>query len=367
MRTFLLLFSLFSLSTVLLQANDASIGGIGSDLVLLSEGRIRMVSEDIRLVQKYEGVSDWTVYAHYIFENPTSDTVTIRMGFPEKRHCEREEEDYGDSYDPRFRNLQVRINGNPVAYDTGTVQRNEWEFCLGTVYIFEVSFAPGERKQVDHTYEYTGSSSVMGVEVDYLTRTGRLWNGPIGSARFTVAIAGFSSWIAWPEEYHLVEYYRDRFPTDPYGTVRSVYTFHQREWKPESDFTATVNVFYEDELPDCCPQRWEREEAMRGADPKGELRKLLECLPDDSIRICRNLVFARYGRPFADSILDQRFYPPATRRPDYWDDDDGLPYLSLGYFRNPRYSDELLSREDREFVAILKQIEDERSGLPGDE
>ncbi len=358
---------LFLSMSVHARPNDASVGGQGADLVLLSEGRIRMASEDIRLVQKREGASDWIVYAHYVFENPTGEAVTIRMGFPEMAHCDGDAEDYGDSYDPRFRNLQTSVRGVPVEHSTGTVKKSEWDFCLGTVYVFDVTFAPYERLEVDHSYEYTGSSDVMGVSVDYLTRTGSLWNGPIGRAEFTVAIAGLPVRVSWPKEYNLTEQYqyRDRFPTDPYGEVRTIYRFRQENWTPGRNFGMGVILFYDDLLPECCPQQWDVMEVMGERNAEERIREITACLPDDSLRICRNTIYARYGRPFTDTALLRRFYAPPRIGSLYGFSDEENDLLTVGYQPNPRYSDDLLTSEEKNYVVLLRKIEEERKGTGG--
>lgn len=343
-----------------LLANDATVGGQGADLVLLDESRIRMVSEDIRLVQKERGMPEWIVYAHYVFHNPTADSVHVRMGFPEMEYDRNV--DY-DTYDPRFRDLQTRVGGYPVEHSRGTLREGLVDFRLGTVYVFEVAFGPGERVVIDHRYEYSGSSDVMGVRADYVTRTGSLWNGPIEKATFTVAVAGLPSRIAWPAEYNMIGQYRDRFPTDPAGTVRSVYIFQQTDWIPTNDFSVGMYLWYDASLPDCCPQGWSVDEILAASDPSGALREEAECLPTDSIRLCRNAVFARYGRPFTDSALTHYFYPP-LRSGGLWgpDDESDVPMFSIGLQPNPRYSDDLLSDADRELVVLLKRLEEERLG-----
>lgn len=356
----------FVLSTVPAIANDATFGGQGADLVLLTEGRIRMVSEDIRLVENWGGSSEWTVYAHYVFENPTGDSVSVRMGFPEMAHCESGDVEFGpDVLDPRFRNLVTLVRGEPVELSTGMVKKSEWDFCLGMVYLFDVTFAPHERLEIDHSYEYSGTVTSLGSRVNYLTRTGSLWNGTIGRAEFTVAMVGLQSSVFWPSEYRLVEHYRDRFPTDPYGTVRTVYRFRQENWLPGRNFEfSSEQDWWDESLPECCPQRDEFEEIFSGPDVEGKLTEIVECLALDSFRICRNNVYARYGRPFSDTSLSHYFYTnPGPLTTGGYSEEDGI--FTVGYQINPRYSDDLLTKEEKEFVYLLRKIEEERRGATG--
>jgi len=103
-------------------ANDGSFDGAGANLVPLQETRVSMVSEDI--VATYPvgkdflyGMGDWRVDATYVFRNPTQDTVTLQMGFPEAR-CPGD----GDcNIDKPFQNLVTRVRGEKVEHRRGTV------------------------------------------------------------------------------------------------------------------------------------------------------------------------------------------------------------------------------------------------------
>src|SRR5688572_25989156 len=61
-------------------ANDFSVGGSGADLVPLSETRVSMRAEDIRIVFVER---HWRITADYVFVNPTTTAVTLQIGFPE--------------------------------------------------------------------------------------------------------------------------------------------------------------------------------------------------------------------------------------------------------------------------------------------
>ena len=60
-------------------ANDSTFGGAGGTLAPLKETRIRMASEHITLEARASDI--WTVQAEYVFENLTSESVTVQMGF----------------------------------------------------------------------------------------------------------------------------------------------------------------------------------------------------------------------------------------------------------------------------------------------
>lgn len=359
-----LMLGLFS-ATLPAIANDATVGGQGADLVLLNETRIRMVSEEITLVQQRANETDWHVYARYIFENPTADSVVVQMGFPEKKHCEDEE--YGDTYDPRFRDLRTDINGVRVETRTGIIPENEWGFCLGNVYVFDVKFAPGERLEIHHGYAYTGSSNVMGIGVDYLTRTGSLWNGPIESATFRVSVLGIPVESFWPAEYNLVQRTINPSVSESGEDVRTEYVFQQKRWLPGTDFHVELHSAYDPTVsPMCCPSRIALHMLTQQPNWEERFREEAACLDDGELRLCRNLVFARYGRTFADPALNRLFYPDARSfsGADFGYDD--VPYMRMGYQMNAAYTDELLSEQEEQFVAFLKVLEGERAASAGE-
>jgi hypothetical protein len=60
---------------------------------------------------------------------------------------------------------------------------------FGPVWLYDVTFAPRDVVKIVHTYQVSGGGSVAGDRwVGYVTRTGAMWGGPIGSARFTFRV-----------------------------------------------------------------------------------------------------------------------------------------------------------------------------------
>ena len=100
-------------------ANDATFGGAGGALAPLKETRIRMASEDILL----EALDNdyWSVTASYVFENTTSKTVVVQLGFPElgcMGDC-----DMGHPF--TMNGLVTTVRGRPVNHRTGRINREE--------------------------------------------------------------------------------------------------------------------------------------------------------------------------------------------------------------------------------------------------
>jgi hypothetical protein len=95
------------------RANDTSVGGTGVDLVSLKESSVRMSAEDI-LITYQDG--QWRVLAKYRFENPTDESVSLQIGFPEVG-CPQEDE--GECHAKAFKGLLTKVDGESVKHRKG--------------------------------------------------------------------------------------------------------------------------------------------------------------------------------------------------------------------------------------------------------
>lgn len=213
------------------RANDGVFGGSGAALAPLASTPIRMVREDITMELAGRPLA-WNVTAIYEFENPTAAPVVVQMGYPETR-CDANEGDCSGQ-GGRFRGLDTRVRGRRVQHRIGRVSEDSaWAAALDRVYLFNVTFAPHEHVRVEHHYTYDRSfTAVLGENVFYLTRTGALWNGPIGEARFTIRTPNPPWVVEHPRAFRLASWDR--------GVVgrRAVTTlvFEARDWRPAEDF-----------------------------------------------------------------------------------------------------------------------------------
>ncbi|MEC9072701.1 MAG: DUF4424 family protein, partial [Myxococcota bacterium] len=201
--------SLVGLSAIFIMtpalANDFAFGGEASQLQPLEETRVSMAAEDILMELKGD---QWWVTANYRFKNGTDAPVKLKVGFPEFSCGEME--DYGDC-DARFTEMKTWVEGAPVTMGTGEVAKDHpWKrgtgmgLPLGRVHTFELSFKAPEELEVRHTFRMTASGGVSFTEMNYITRTGNLWSGPIGEAKFTIRTADRPYSLEWPGSYTLV-------------------------------------------------------------------------------------------------------------------------------------------------------------------
>lgn len=333
-------------------ANDSSFGGSGADLVPIEEKRIRMVSEDI--IATFIG--DWSVTAAYVFENPTNETISLQMGFPEPKCVE----DLDCHVDRAFKDLETTVRDVPVKLRKGKLSLSKLSPVLGKVWLYDVTFEPRERIKIWHSYRVGGTWSLSGgYDLVYVTRTGAQWGAPIESAKFRFRLPVWmkslqhAKW-AKPTDIHIV-----RTAKDAYTEV----VFEQQQWTPKSDLWVAF------ELDGMMEQEWRLPESpVAGIEPCGltsdttaidawnatqerpdttaALAKTWSQQSAASLQTCTNNVFARYGRKFENDRYNRYFYGSKGWSPG------APPYKP--YAPNPAYSTRVLTDVDWAVLKVLK-------------
>lgn len=332
-------------------ANDASFGGEGSELIPLKETRIMMASEDIVMELK-KGL--WEVKATYQFRNPTEHTIPLQLGFPEK-HCDPDESDCVSSRRGRFQRMKTMVRGKKVAQRTGEVAPNTpWAPQLGRVFLYDITFAPKETVEVVHEYAYDMNQGVGGAWVDYVTKTGTLWNGPIGKARFTLRMPERPWDVGYLPGYSLDTYQTKMVGRKPVTEL----TFQMASWTPTNnlmvEFPTPGDTWSRRGLEDCPLLR---PFEQRDAREIKAARKQLEKLTDARLRVCRNIPYAHHGYEFKDSSLRAIFY--RGRIPSEQFDEP----TRLGFAYNPGFDAKMLTRAEHRYIAAIKREEKSRAKL----
>lgn len=324
------------------RSNDSAFGGSGSDLIPLTETTIRMAAEEITFTAAspltFEGKwGEWDVVAKYRFENPSQRAVKLTMGFPETRCGGDDWEGDGSPRCGEFRGLRTEVRGAPVEMRAGKVGKPPWSKRLGTVYLFEVSFKPGETIEIVHRYRYDRTPGAGFESLTYVTATGALWNGPIGSARFRlIGLETPPVTVQYPPSFHLAESVER--PTPAGG--RTDLTFEMRDWLPTGDFALTLLNHSWPSRYDCPPLENIETDApeWRALDAK-------------ALRLCRNLPFAVHGKAFQDRELAEQFYRPEGT--SEFDEEA----KATGFRPNALYADSLLTPEEWAYVERAKKEE----------
>ena len=217
-------------------ANDFSFGGDAADLKPIKETRLKMASEAIVIKEKARRKKAWTetywaITATYTFANPTEEAIEATFGFPEKRCDETGDCAALGKERYTFRDMKTSVDGKSVAMRVEEISpESEWSTELGRVHMFDVAVPAGGSIEVVHRYEMGQSGSSLGDDhLHYITKTGALWNGPIGKATFTITLRERPWGFSFPAEYELKEY-----ATSQSGKTTTL-RFEMTDWTPEED------------------------------------------------------------------------------------------------------------------------------------
>jgi hypothetical protein len=346
------------------QANDGVMGGAGSDLVPLKETDVSMVSEDILLTYEAEY---WHVEADYVFRNNAKTAQALQLGFPEYR-CEVDEAGCLAARSFHFEDMVTSVRGAPVKHRKGRVKsEHAWAPRLGNVWLFDLKLAPEEQVNVRHTYRVPASyDSIGGRSTRYVTRTGALWAGPIGRARFRVRVPLQAVDFIGPDELKRTSVSK----LEVGGRKLAEVLYDIRDFAPDYDlsfyflerhFVSAGNSERPDYAPDG-PGRsgladtdrcqnylglWELGQdkaAGRAERTNAELSTVL-ARGTHSRSICEATVYAKYGKRFDDDRLNRYFYGARGFQIGEW------PY---GFMQpNPDFDPSWLGPDD---VATLELI-----------
>ena len=344
-------------------ANDFEAVGLASGLAPVEPSRIRMVGERVVLTQ---WAKDWQADATYVFQNPTAGPIATVFAFPEGcPFAEKNGNVTGYYTNPQFRDLTTRVRGQPVA--TRLIEQRPWqglELCIGRVHAFDISLAPNERVEVRHRYRFSSGMGIGFEEVRYITRTGALWNGPIGSAEFVVSPRTAAHGLSWPEDFRFAGFEERLGDADEPGRI--AYRFAAKDWTPKQDFVVALHgwplassLATEKGIKLPCPDAAQITSGDPATDsaPDPGADEMLAALTEADLALCRNLPYARHGYPFQRPELRATF----DREVEVPGDEDGP---SRRRFRlgaaNPFYSDALLDDTDRAYLAAIQREQDRR-------
>lgn len=367
------LLAIITLSSASAFANDAVFGGSGADLAPLEEKTLKMASEDILIEEvgpKGKWItSHWEIKATYVFENPSDTTKTTTFGFPEAT-CDPEESPCNvrdEKRDNTFYNMKTTVDGKKVKVKLGKVAAdNKWAPELGRVHLFEVKVPAKSKITVVHQYEMGMSGSFMqDTSLYYITRTGALWNGPIGSARFTIRVKDRPWGFHYPETYDL-----EAFTTRKDGKqFETEIVFAMKDWTPTQDLALTLGSDYITHKK--CPSILMHADAL--LDEKGGIdlayaKQTFEDLSKEDLRMCRNIPYAHHGYTFKDKRLDEFFYPKSISEPATKSNWSSLGQLGLDkekhrvvtFAKSANYSAEMLSKSELTYIKAIKAVEKSR-------
>ena len=338
--------ALLASASPVVMANDATFGGRGTDLLPLVETRVRMVSEDI-LLELIPVQDAWQVTARYQFQNPTQQVVSLQLGFPEEA-CPDDRDCTPQA--GQFRDMVTTVRGAEVTHREGKVKAEDgWGGQLGQVYLYDLTFQPGETVEVVHSYRYDRSSGIDWWGTRYLTRTGNLWNGPIDSATFTVRMPQPVRYVIYPREFQLKRYAESPRP-DGQGSVTEL-VFYAAPYAPQVDFSVTFpGPSLVASTPEgLCP-------GIDGETAPDELDPPLSAWSGPLLRACRNQIYGLHGYPFKDPELRRQHYTPEPL-PDWA---DKAVFTIADRPENPGFAPTWLSPGERALIDAIVAEEQRR-------
>lgn len=282
------------------------------------------------------------MHVRYEFVNTAQTAVALQMGFPE--HCQRlvgDESDGPSCRKPAMSDFTVRIDGQPAKVKVKGTKKGETGALPGVqfdrVHTFEVRFAPGERKVVEHSYSHRGRIlSPMHSGVDYILRTGALWKGPI--REFDMRLVLKARWREVAPD--VAEDQRLPAPTSQ-GWAGGTY---QMRWQIK-DFVPKADLSLLLQEPLVLQARQELDAAIdRAAAEPG----YLAALPPAQLQRLRNLPAALLGYTFKDAALRQAF--------------EAQPWYAARGDYDPRWLD---AREQKFMAAVQAAEAAQRRRAPG--
>ena len=370
---FTLLF-IVSVVPVTVYANDSVFIRLSSDVAPVEETRLIMASEEIviteRSLKKERKPWDetyWSIAATYTFANPTDEPVEVTLGFPEGQcndscgdECDDDERCSQENLHYTFRDMTTQVDGKRVTMRLAEIApQSEWSSEFGTVHLFDVTVPAKGSVEVTHRYEMDQSRGSQGEDYFYyVTRTGALWNGPIGKASFTLELLNRPWGFSFPPGYELTEY-----ATNKAGD-KTVVRFEMTDWTPRHDLLFMRGAMNLVTLG--CPT----EEFLLGSFIN--LWRLEE-LSEEQLRTCRNLFYAYHGYTFKDQTLYDLFYghaepTPVSEMRDAWGASSSVDPEHSGVLFRPHegYSPDHLSADETHWIKAIKKIEKRRETVSTD-
>lgn len=364
-------------------ADDGSwtLTGQGRTVMPLQSTQVRMASETVTIRpvsprtkstpnDVLEPYYEWVAECTFTFQNTADIPADILMGFPDSWVEDSWRWEYFDGDEPppthAIRDFEAKVDGEVVpvqARDADEGMRKDWP-DISRVFCWNVHFKPGQVREVRNRYRFGGLQDVnsMGenfTRIEYVLRTGALWNGPIGSAEIRIYPGGEwrpgSSIHAMP---HLFLNLMWRHAVlAPCGFVV--------EWKPEPCFVWRMK--------DLVPK-----EDIQAILVTAELETLsLYNTPSEEksfkdLRVLKNTVFAAHGKSFQDPKLKMQFdsvavgpqtpeisckIVPASLTHRLYPGEESIlkreyDYLKTPWYRvRPEYSEQDVTKPEWEFIA----------------
>lgn len=263
-----------------LYCDDAVYQSEGVNVYPISSEQIKLVSETIKITIFYQ--KDWMINVTMNFRN-TGDSTTVQMGFPFT----------SDEFNPNF-SVFDGTEKLTVRKKKAIKKPHVIKYHFPIVYTFMVHFAKGEEKTIYHTYWINGLKTSLGISSNtYILQTGALWKDRIDSVNI-ILTAPIAS----------VKYFNFIIPKENDATREGDKIILKWNYKNiEPDFNLEIgsmpsryfNIFKES--PDSLLETVDE-----------QIRKGPFHFDQRFLRYIRNMIYAYYGYPFKNPLMQAQFY-----------------------------------------------------------
>lgn len=375
-----------------LAADDGSwtLTGQGRTVMPLQSTQVKMVAETVvlRPVEPSPASTEpgaqkdllrpyyiWSADCSFTFQNTSEAPADVLMGFPDTWVQDSWRwELYGDREVPKshaIRDFETQVDGTAAAVvpkEPDQAMLKTWP-DISRVLCWEVHFEPGQTRVVKNRYRFGGVRTVNNsgdnyTRLEYILRTGALWNGPIGSAEIRVYPGG--EWRLGSAVLGM----SDEFVTLLWNHAVLAPCGFEVEREPELCFVWRMK--------DLVPKKDIQVVLVTAAFQTLTLPDETEGKPDPrKLRILKNTVFAAHGKSFSDPELKAHFASlgvgpktlgvackavPGLQTFNLFPWEDGLLDKEYAYLRGhwysprPDFSESGLSPPEREFIAALDRL-----------
>lgn len=343
MKHFFNMLFIFMLTYSLAHADDTAFGGSGSTPMPIEKNEIRMIDEHIVIngneLDKENMQGEWKVSCDFTFKNMTDKVIALDVGFPFPIYEEEENITAPAGITPQkggplLYDFIVQVDGKKVDAQQKDIASNSSKgIYYKNAYIWKMTFAPHQIARVHHDYKTGVTFNVMGHSlVNYVLLTGGLWqSGTIDHAKLEV-IPNTPTRLCSELENSESDYSKpkpDGVEIIGLGKNRK-YIWNLKKLQPKEDLqvclqTAKNYIRYSLVYPLV---------NHTGGD-KLDLKKM----DKSQLRILRNSIFAQYGRRFQSPELQDYF------NKQWW------------YEPSNAYSDNMLTKEDKEAIKIIQNMD----------
>lgn len=322
-----------------------------------AEPRVTLREQEVELRRvapggyRIAGGGYWQVEARHRLSNLTDGRVRLRIGIPEPA-CP----DDLDCPASPFGDMRASLRGEPVSIEVAQAGEGG-----ARVHLLEADLGAHETVELAHSYRFGASEGPNGGEVlAQPARLAALWAGPVGVETWRILLP-FRPWGLTLGGWGAMLLAFDERP-DAAGSPQVAMRFARSDAEPGADLGLYIGpgrptLVSPPLLPDCPAPADLFGSALEEKDfDPSRAADLLPALSSETLRICRNALYAHHGYDFTDPKMSAAFYGATGLKVM-------APRLGLPgavFARGSAFVPTLLSPEEQAYVAAIRRLEASR-------